>query len=498
MFKIYYTITVSLLLSMTLSAQTTFKLSQNFHPGEPNAAYKVVEHEGLYYLGGNYFDDEIGRWTAFYSVYDNEGSHVKLMTEKKDTVPYNDIGLKILKDSLGLYFLGLYKGNTNLYHYNLLADSSWLSHKIDQLPLDFSPHGVTLLNNKFFFCGRNLLPSEGNNVALVSVRDTVLKVFHDAPNFSYNERSSSIEANSLGELVVVAKRSFPSSSRGTVCFIMFFDEELNLLHTTKNTNDEVAFNPISGFCIDSQDNIILSGTGKSGDTIFQLIAKLDPKGKQVWQKKLDRNINNRYLEGRWHSIVEAHEKDGYIAVGGENYQDNNGGIDTLIVRAAVAKLSLDGELMWYRTYSYRNGPRRSEIFYDIQATSDGGYILVGDSATYDVPEEEELPWLQAIVLKTDAEGRLETSDIAELNVAREGAITLFPNPVEETLHLTQSIDRKLTLLFYDEEGKKVDSCVSYGAEHTIILDVSGYRAGSYSVIAVDNKGERFQSRFVKI
>ena len=121
--NLYYTVLLSLFAFCLLSGQTTFRAAQDFNPGEPNVAFKVVEHDGQYYLGGNYFDDEIGRWTAFYSIYDNEGHHLKLMTEQFDTVPNNLISKKILKDSIGLYYLGFDGGFTTLYHYNFSADS---------------------------------------------------------------------------------------------------------------------------------------------------------------------------------------------------------------------------------------------------------------------------------------------------------------------------------------------------------------------------------------
>ena len=496
--NLYYTVLLSLFTLCLLSGQTTFRTVQDFHPGEPNVAYKVVEHDGEYYLGGNYFDDEIGRWTAFYSIYDNEGNHLKLLTEKMDTVPDNLISKKILKDSIGLYYLGFDSGFTTLYHYNFRADSTWVSHKIDQVPIDFSPHDVTLFKGNFIFCGRDWLSSGNRHVSLISVSSDdsdVLKVFHDEPNFLYSERSLSISSNSKEELVVHAKRSIPQQE--PISFIMFFDKELNLLHSTKNTSDELPYNTRSGFCIDSDDNIIIPGVEKVGADFFQLVSKLDPFGKEIWKKQIDFNHNNNF-QGRWSKIVEAHEKDGYIIAGSEHYQNDIVGADTSITIAAVAKISLEGDLIWYRTYSHRTGYRVADQFNDIQPTTDGGYILVGESATFVIPEEEELSWLQALIIKTDANGQLGASNVSIMHIDPLAGVTLSPNPVSDRLYITQSTDKKLSIKIYNASSQLVDSFNSIGSEHTTILDVSYYQAGNYTLLVQDEKGGQTAAMFVKI
>ena len=138
-----YTLLLCICLIGPGAAQSTFKANQAFHPGEPNSAYKVVEHEGLFYVGGSYFDDVIGIWTAFYSVYNSEGILIDFRTERKDTMSANSISSKIMKNSSGLYYLGSYLGNSKLNHYNFALDSSWISHEVNARANNFIPHDAT-------------------------------------------------------------------------------------------------------------------------------------------------------------------------------------------------------------------------------------------------------------------------------------------------------------------------------------------------------------------
>ena len=133
-----------LLLHVSASAQSTFKESLGIASDEPNIANKVVEYNGDYYINGNYFDQEIGLWTAFYAVYDKEGNQLRHITEQEDTIPSNVFGNDLVGDESGLYHLGYFGIISKIAHYNIPSDSMWIVKEIDIVESDFRPLDMIL------------------------------------------------------------------------------------------------------------------------------------------------------------------------------------------------------------------------------------------------------------------------------------------------------------------------------------------------------------------
>ena len=399
-----------------------------------------------------------------------------------------------MKNSSGLYYLGSYLGNSKLNHYNFALDSSWISHEVNARANNFIPHDATYSSatQTFFIVGNNINENNEQHVRIVSLQDTILDIFHDGPNSGFIDYGRGITLNSDDNIVVLGVRAYPNDRAS---FIMILDQELKVLHTTQGTDEEMDFPALSGFMVDSEDNIVVPGAGVIDGSFHQLVAKLDPQGKLIWKKKLDYNHNNRDLTGQWRSIVETHEKDGYIIAGSESYQSTQA--DTFIVKAALAKLSSDGNEEWYRTYRYRSGLRASDGFYDIEPTSDGGYVAVGGSPVFGYPTEEELPWVQSIIMKVDAEGRLDKTSAAQIVLDKQASMTVYPNPSSDILYLTQDSNQELQITIYDNAGKVMDRFSSEHSDNTTILSVANYPSGMYKIVSRSREGTVAMQSFVK-
>jgi len=201
-------------------------------------------------------------------------------------------------------------------------------------------------------------------------------------------------------------------------------------------------------------------------------------------------------------MKESHEKDGYILAGSEAYQNDLVASDTLIVKAAIAKVDTAGNELWYRTYTFRTGPKVSDIFDDFELTSDGGYIFAGNSADFTViidgDDYERLPWIKSIILKTDSEGRIDMDGTTNISITSQESITVYPNPVVDRLSITQDIGESLDVLIYDMSGNLMDEFQSSGKDHTIVMDVHDYSSGSYSIISRRKDGRTLTTQFVKL
>jgi hypothetical protein len=127
------------------------------------------------------------------------------------------------------------------------------------------------------------------------------------------------------------------------------------------------------------------------------VIKLSLSGAIEWQKCLGGSL----WEEAWD--IQQTPEGGYIMVGGTTSTDgdltvNHGGEDYWVV-----KLSSMGDLEWQKTY----GGSSNEICYAVDLTSDGGYILAGESWSNDGHVTISHGSADNWVVKLDAEGKME-------------------------------------------------------------------------------------------
>jgi len=153
-----------------------------------------------------------------------------------------------------------------------------------------------------------------------------------------------------------------------------------------------------------------------------------------------------------------------------------------------------GNTLWSRKFDGPN-PRRTIIGMDGTNTSDGGYILTGE--TYCCNFTPNFAWTSSLwVLKTDSLG-LITSVSNVISPVQQGAAigNLFPNPATDYCSVNTLIppteymgygEKGAYLLLFDLQGKQLQKIeVSEGLNHTRI-DLSLYANGEYLVVlAVD-------------
>ncbi len=120
------------------------------------------------------------------------------------------------------------------------------------------------------------------------------------------------------------------------------------------------------------------------------VFKLDSKGSVVWEKAYP-------ISSRSDAYTVQQTRDGGYVVGAEATTLSSVG-SFLSSDALILKLDRNGDLLWQKSYS---GGGFSRPYSTIQ-TSEGGFIVVGNSGTTSSGIGVAGPWL----LKLDAEGRL--------------------------------------------------------------------------------------------
>ena len=133
---------------------------------------------------------------------------------------------------------------------------------------------------------------------------------------------------------------------------------------------------------------ILAGYSRVGDLLSDVwVLKLDGSGNISWQMAYGDN----YIDDRANSVQQTSDG-GYIVAGYTN-SSGAGGSDVWVL-----KLDANGDVLWQKTY----GGNLDDVANSVQQTSDGGYIIAGDSESFGYIDQGNI-W----VLKITASGTID-------------------------------------------------------------------------------------------
>ncbi len=231
-------------------------------------------------------------------------------------------------------------------------------------------------------------PEEGGNDAWVIRTDpNGDEIWNQTLGGDQTDEGYGIVQCADGSFVVVGKTSstgegwfdawlFKMDANGNRVWARTFgDTELDRGYSLQQTTD-------GGF-------ILVGTTQPSGsqDTDV-LLVKTDDFGNQLWQRTV-----GWALEDYGRSVQQT--TDGGYIVAGHTDSIGQGHEDGLLIKTDSA-----GELEWHRTF----GGTRHDLLYDVCQTSDGGYVMVGETDSLGADYRDEL-WM----IKTDPSGYLQWS-----------------------------------------------------------------------------------------
>lgn len=206
-----------------------------------------------------------------------------------------------------------------------------------------------------------------------------------------------------------------------------------------------------------------------------MLTKWSPTGSVIWQRK----VNKDYQVGTQDMETLS---DGSIV-----------GAGTIMDRAALVKFNADGDSLWTREYTLFGSYHG---FYDVQATSDGGFVCTGAAFSFP-PSDPGIQTSQVIwVVKTDSLGCVvpgcSTVGVEEYLMDLNEHLRVWPNPVATGAPLTVSFDPPqeftpngpLRVVVLDALGKQVhEERVQVG---TSLLANLPLATGVYHLHLIDN------------
>ena len=127
-----------------------------------------------------------------------------------------------------------------------------------------------------------------------------------------------------------------------------------------------------------------------------IIAKFTEDGNLVWIKNVGGTSSDEFC-----SVVQAPDG-GFVAVGGSLSNDGDISENKGKVDAIIAKFNEDGELVWIKNV----GGNLNDFFNAVNRASDGGFVAVGRSQSFDGDMSGRKGTGQAIIAKFTEDGGL--------------------------------------------------------------------------------------------
>ena len=182
-------------------------------------------------------------------------------------------------------------------------------------------------------------------------------------------------------------------------------------------------------------------------------------------------------------LIEVNDGSGYISVG-TIYEPNHieNGFD---LHGTISKISKEGDSLWTRYHRIVESPIENHIFYDVEETPDGGFIMVGQAT--DMLTAAEPPNQRAWLVKVDQHGCLVPgchliSSTEEQISEAPFQLKRYPNPVTDYLNVYfhhPKLKEKAYFDLVDASGKSVLQFASEHGDITHMVSVGDLASGIY-------------------
>jgi hypothetical protein len=187
-------------------------------------------------------------------------------------------------------------------------------------------------------------------------------------------------------------------------------------------------------------------------------------------------------------MVAAPDGSGYVGI---SRTTEDVSIGEEVLGSWIMKVSPEGDSLWVRHYSVFDTLQNRPTPYDIKATPDGGYIIVGQTSTRLVPGTQPVPrgWL----LKVDEYGCLIPGCQGDYTNTKEAdehplELAIFPNPTADFLNFELRGHTAAPNAYFriiDSHGRVLQQIPADQVWGTGIVPVHDWSSGTYWVQYVE-------------
>jgi hypothetical protein len=307
-----------------------------------------------------------------------------------------------------------------------------------------------------------------------------------------------IPNDSGGCLVMPTATEEPNNYNKIIGIDSLGNEEFQL-----SINQDFYTGKIQDALVTEEHYVLLTKLGNDAEDLEVIpgIVKVDLQGEEVWKTRFwnfdDSWQSSGGLAFKWGEQL-VHTADGhYAAMGFNAFADDS----CYTQHAWLGKIGQNGTKQWTRYYSVLSEACNRHQLYDMRETSDGGFIMCGQSRDYTGESDGEFQegWL----LKVDEHGCLVegchlSDNIEELSTSTE-YFKAGPVPARDFLNIyqTKALDNSFSYQLHDMNGNLVENFPAADFQTTFMLPVHEYVSGTYVLSLMEN-GKVLQSEKVII
>jgi hypothetical protein len=487
-----------------------------------NRFTSVLPTDSCYYVTGT-FTDSISpvRTGVLLGKLDLQGELQNVKTVKHpDRLYFNDFSDLLENQQGNLFTVGVVNDAPQsvkgiLYIYNHQGDTiSTFDYRSPLFPdVNFvaPKEALQAENGNYLIANNHWADTEADNdLSLLAIDSTFNVVFYKVFGTStWDEIASSLLLDEDGGYIIGAERT----NDGQV--LINYDNRTLIVKVDSSGEQAWQWLSPAGVLQDEAKSmiktpdgglVVASGTGTESDSnpnfhnLFwdAMIFKLDSNRNVVWSTLFRGDLPSTQTELT--EMVEATDGNGFVASGIflELTPDQTDAYHT----SWLVKVSPEGDSLWARRYTYFDGEFVAPEVFDMKATPDGGYVLVGFTVNqYDVVTNPIVP---AWIMKVDSFGCLvpgcHLTDATEETDRLQLELAIYPNPASDYLNFylrTPRLVREAGFRIVSAGGRLMKTFQSDRPDATFIVPVWDWAAGVYFLQYVEEGVVRASERFVK-
>ena len=219
------------------------------------------------------------------------------------------------------------------------------------------------------------------------------------------------------------------------------------------------------------------------------VQKLDTAFNPIWS----RSLNQYYYTTEFKKIMER--PNGQLLVFGDKYDPVRIDAQNVDVHTKgwFIRLSANGDSLAERSYYAVRSCNDQNAVYDVKQTSDGGFILAGESTDRCSPLNP--PVQRAWLLKVDSNGCSSANDpqcwavsVPHSPTIAANEYKVYPNPVSDLLRIayTNSSDKGAVLQIVDVVGRVMIESSLAGKTGSVDIDMRSLQSGVYLYHILEN------------
>jgi|GEM_PF-3272188 len=454
-----------------------------------NIAYMVAESDKAYHIIGLTVEPDTSRQSPFVLDIGKDGS-------------YNPSDYSIYRDSLRLMFMNLNNkkyqiDNRIQFGVSTINGQFILEYDTDSRSLNlkdlilFDDRRDTTIHHFFPFEEGYLLGGvvestkfggESDYIIMRTDIDSEFILRADEPGFYELCRRIVVVDDSTYCAMISTNTSEVTFASMKLLFFNDKGDSLNLVETGVESYrvEDAILDSDGNFLISSYDFVKLNS-----DPDFDVghytpyLMKMDESGNILWKRTYGAHIDDGGKSSKYASLIESFENDGYIIAG----SDFSALFDPFARQshAVLAKVSLDGDSLWYRKYATIDTVEDFfHVFNDVIATQDGGYLAVGDQTYFNTEEGRTTNSL--LIVKTNAEGLVvpdTTNSVVTLN--DQSQFQIYPNPSSDYLYINKDITGEWNFSIHDMSGKRMLAQELNETKITYMIDLQMFAPGTYII-----------------